>query len=98
MCRDQSINLKCLSWNTHGLLSIYEDNNFLNLVNNFDILFLSETWLKNTNETDNEVDGDVDIKIEGFEKLVILNRDFNIGTRNEGGIAIFCRDFFSRGY
>ena len=31
------------------------------------------------------------IEIEGFVKLICLNRNVKIGTRSEGGLAIFCK-------
>ena len=43
--------------------------------------FLCETWLQKNNVWE----------IDGFVKLLCLNRDNNIGTRNEGGLAIFCK-------
>lgn len=33
-----------LSWNTEGLKNCLTDEDFLNLIVNFDILFFSETW------------------------------------------------------
>ena len=56
-------------------------------MNKYDILFLCETWLKDDNY----------IEINGFVKLLSLNRDNNIGTRNEGGLAIFCRSYLIDG-
>ena len=77
--------LKCLSWNVHGLTSVYNDNDFLNLVDSYDILFLSETWLNDSNLID----------IDGFVKISCVNRSVNIGKRNDGGLAVFCRHFLN---
>ncbi|CAC5423117.1 unnamed protein product [Mytilus coruscus] len=50
-------------------------------------LFLSETWLKENNL----------IVIDGFERISCVFRNKNIGTRNEGGIAVFCKSFLCNG-
>lgn len=42
LCRSS---LSIASWNVHGLWSIHQDPLFLDSINNFDILALSETWL-----------------------------------------------------
>ncbi|CAC5415733.1 unnamed protein product [Mytilus coruscus] len=42
---------------------------------------ISETWLQENNF----------INIEGFEKISRLCRNENIGTRNEGGLAVYCK-------
>ena len=55
----------------------------MNLINKYDLLFLCETWLKDSNVFD----------IEGFVNITFVNRNVNIGTRCEGGIAVFCRQF-----
>ncbi|VDI21679.1 Hypothetical predicted protein [Mytilus galloprovincialis] len=60
---------------------------FLNFVNTYEILFLCETWLQEKNI----------IEIEGFVKLICLNRNVKIGTRSEGGLAIFCKTKLSDG-
>jgi hypothetical protein len=57
------------------------------LVDNYDILFLSETWLHDSNLID----------IDGFVKISCVNRSVNIGKRNEGGLAVFCRHFLNDG-
>lgn len=36
--------IKCISWNIHCLNACSDDNEFLNIVNDFDIVFLCETW------------------------------------------------------
>jgi hypothetical protein len=51
------------------------------------ILFLSETWLNDSNLID----------IDGFVKISYVNRSVNIGKRNEGGLAVFCRHFLNDG-
>ena len=50
-------------------------------------MFLSETWLK-----ENDI-----IHLEGFQKVIHVSRSKNIGTRNEGGIAVFCKNFLYEG-
>jgi hypothetical protein len=57
---------------------VYNDNDFLNLVDSCDILFLSETWLNDSNLID----------IDGFVKISCVNWSVNIGKRNEGGLAV----------
>ena len=52
---------------------MYNDNDFLNLVDSCDILFLSETWLNDSNLID----------IDGFVKISRVNRSVNIGKRND---------------
>ena len=42
---------------------MYNDNDFLNLVDSYDILFLSETWLNDSNLID----------IDGFVKISCVN-------------------------
>lgn len=69
------------------MTSVYNDNDFLNLVDSYDILFLSETWLNDSNLID----------IDGFVKISRVNRSVNIGKRNEGGLAVFCRHFLNDG-
>ena len=56
---EQFEKLKWLSWNVHDLTSVYNNNDFLNLVDSYDILFLSETWLNDSNLID----------IDGFVKI-----------------------------
>ncbi|VDI46083.1 Hypothetical predicted protein [Mytilus galloprovincialis] len=66
---------------------LYKDNDFLNLINDYNILFLSETWLKDNNL----------LVIDGFDRISCVFRNKNIGTRNEGGIAVFCKSFLCNG-
>ena len=56
-------------------------------MNKFDILFISETWLSQNNLID----------IDGFMNISCVNRTTNIGIRNEGGIAIFCKKYLFGG-
>jgi hypothetical protein len=37
------------------------------------------------------------IDIDGFVKISCVNRSVNIGKRNEGGLAVFCRHFLNDG-
>jgi hypothetical protein len=37
------------------------------------------------------------IDIDGFVKISRVNRSVNIGKRNEGGLAVFCRHFLNDG-
>ncbi|CAC5396077.1 unnamed protein product [Mytilus coruscus] len=54
--REQTQSLECLSWNVNGLESCYDDNEFLDTVCKYDILFLCESWLKDNNLI--EIDSD----------------------------------------
>ncbi|CAC5361376.1 unnamed protein product [Mytilus coruscus] len=51
-------------------------------VNSYDVLFLCETWLQK----------DILINIEGFTVVTYVNRKKNIVQREEGGIAVFCKN------
>lgn len=53
----------------------------IDLVNNYDVLFFCETWLGKDNLLDTE----------GFTKVTYVNRK-NISQRQEGGIAVFCKN------
>lgn len=59
----------------------------MNLINDYNILFLSETWLKDNNL----------LVIDGFDRISCVFRNKNIGTRNEGGIAVFCKNYLCDG-
>ncbi|KAL4223417.1 hypothetical protein ACF0H5_016888 [Mactra antiquata] len=48
-CSEKCASLSILSWNVGGLKSCIDDEEFTNLVQNFDILFFSETW-QNTDQ------------------------------------------------
>ena len=51
----------------------------MNLINDFDKIFLCETWLKEYDK----------LNIDGFENTTSFCRSKNIGIRNEGEIAVF---------
>ena len=51
-----------VSWNIEGLKSCCDDDDYLNFVRNFDIVFLSETWQRCENE----------FKLDGYECFKVL--------------------------
>ncbi|MES9880358.1 MAG: reverse transcriptase family protein [Sedimenticola sp.] len=72
-----------LSWNVNGLSRKLVDPDFLEFVNNYDILFLSETWLAPNNCTN--------LNIQGYESDHIFgNKNPNTKKgRYSGGISIY---------
>lgn len=70
-----------MSWNIHGISSCYDDNDFLNIISEYDLIFLCETWLKENEK----------VYINDFEIVSSFGRPNKIGVRHEGGIAVYCK-------
>lgn len=76
-----------MSWNLNGKLRTnLRDENFLSLICAYDILFFSETHLK-----DNDVD------IVGYESIIINRPAALTNPHDKGGIAFFIKKHLTKG-
>ena len=79
--------MKILSWNVGGLNSCIDDEDFLNLIKNFDFIFFSETWQKN-----NEI-----FSLEGYDSLYVPRPESFTSKRGHGGICILFKEQLNNG-
>ncbi|MEW8546112.1 MAG: endonuclease/exonuclease/phosphatase family protein, partial [Candidatus Thiodiazotropha sp.] len=72
-----------ISWNVEGLNSCIDDEDFINLVSECDILFFSETWQRA---------GD-SFHLKGYEGVDVPRREsmHGRGKRGHGGVCLFIR-------
>lgn len=78
-----------LSWNVEGLKNCFDDEDFLNLVNNFHILFFSETWQRKNDSF--ELDGYECVAVPRSESLTDRCK------RGHGGVCLFIRNDIKEG-
>ena len=78
--------LNILSWNIHGNLKLKIDSpNFVNLINQNDIVFLNECWLsKNTK-----------IELDGFTCYTKARKRKKRAKRDSGGLCVLIKDCIS---
>lgn len=81
--------MSVLSWNAEGLKNCFEDEDFLNLVHNFDLIFFSETWQR---KTDN-------FQLDGYECIAVPRSESMKGKskRGHGGVCLFIRNTIKQG-
>ena len=85
MCKSQ---LSIISWNVEGLKSSLDDEDFLNLVHNFDLVFCSETWQRR---------GD-NFELSGYECIEVPRVESLKGSRRgHGGVCLFIKDELVKG-
>lgn len=75
------------AWNIHGLKSKVTDSDFINLIEKYDIVLLSETWLS-VNES---------CMLNGFEHVLVNRPRRNRAGRNSGGLAVYYKSHIKRG-
>ena len=71
-------NLKIGTWNINGIGDKFQDDDFVNIVHKYDILFLTETWLG----------PDESIDVPGYYIYSQCRNKSSFINRNYGGIAI----------
>ena len=73
--------MSIISWNIEGLKSCCDDDDYLNFVQNFDIVFLSETWQRSENE----------FRLHGYECFDVPRPESINGSsrRGHGGVCLF---------
>ena len=74
--------MKILSWNTNGLKNKLECPDTCTYFKSFDILCLSETWLRNHEE----------VNLSGYNYYHVIRPRTNNARRNSGGISIFYKN------
>ena len=81
--------MSVLAWNAEGLKNCFEDEDFLNLVNNFDLIFFSETWQR---KYDN-------FQLDGYECIAVPRSESmkEKSKRGHGGICLFIKNSLKRG-
>ena len=85
MCKSQ---LSIISWNVEGLKSSLDDEDFLNLVHNFDLVFCSETWQRR---------GD-NFELSGYECIEVPRVESLKGSRRgHGGVCLFIKNELVKG-
>lgn len=72
-----------MSWNINGLRRKITDNDFLTFLSDYDLIFLSETWLSGNDTTNYDIDGYMCEHIYGNKR-----RNTSRG-RYGGGIAVY---------
>ncbi|MEW8547168.1 MAG: endonuclease/exonuclease/phosphatase family protein, partial [Candidatus Thiodiazotropha sp.] len=80
-----------MTWNVQGLNTCLQDNEFLNFVSQFDILFCCETWQRQNDKF--TIEGYNCICVPRPESLKIRGK----GRRGHGGICLFVRESLSKG-
>jgi exonuclease III len=76
-----------LSWNVEGLKKCLDDQDFVNFITNFDLLFFSETW-----ERENS-----NFSIEGYVKCSVPRKASLKSKRGHGGVCLFYKNSVQNG-
>ena len=84
MQRPVSSYLSIASWNINGIKNKIKDPDFLELLQPYDIIFLSETWIDK---------GEENISIDGFFSLSVAQSGRHKNAKhNSGGISVFIKN------
>lgn len=83
-CQQEHINI--ISWNVNGLLRKLTDLEFINYVQNYDILLLSETWLTKKDHLNFDINGYISEHIFGNKSAGVKK------GRYSGGISIYYKN------
>lgn len=77
--------IRILSWNIHGLARKINDPDFINIVTDYDLVFLSETWLSKSVS--------LNLDLNGYESIHVYgNKTRNVRKgRYSGGITVYYR-------
>lgn len=73
-----------LSWNVEGLKNCLNDEDFLNVVVNFDLVFCSETWQRKGES----------FELSGYECIDVPRKESvrgRKGMRGHGGVCLFIK-------
>ena len=86
--RDQDIHL--LSWNINGLTRKLADPDFISLINNYDLIFLTETWLSKRSH--------VNLNVKDFDSVHLFRNKSKTTRRGRftGGISVYFRKHLKR--
>lgn len=76
-----------LSWNVEGLKKCLDDQDFVNYITSFDLLFFSETW-----ERENS-----NFSIEGYVKCSVPRKASLKSKRGHGGVCLFYKNSVQNG-
>ena len=88
MCNKQNIDfLSIASWNINGLYDKVHDDLFLNEICKHDLLFITETHLKNEEH----------INVTGYYTLHRNHHQIKSNGKIDGGIAMLCKDNLQKG-
>lgn len=79
------MDLKILGWNIHGIRNKLEDDLLIKYVNNYDFVFLTETWLNNN------------IEIDGYYCYSKNRLKQKLIGRPSGGITLITKPEFRKG-
>ena len=81
--------LSIISWNVEGLSNCLNDSDFLNVIQNNDIIFCSDTWEK----------GYDDFCLQGYESVLVPRPEslLNIVKRGHGGVGLFYKSSLKEG-
>lgn len=78
-----------MSWNVEGLKNSICDEDFLNCIDNFDIVFCSETWAKKSDS----------FELQHYECINVprIVHGPVKSKRGHGGVCLFIRENISKG-